>query len=191
MPDIAAQRAQFFQKRRDDVGRDANASAQAQGDAINRRMTSIGQANSGAAVAAQMKLNEAAQAQKQSALNDVTGQELQAGEGDLAREQQGGQFGQTLAAQKEMFNTEQGNKLAAIDMAQKQFAMDQDAQAFNMRLAELQSGQKVDLAIDRKWRTGASPAETELEAFKRRMLELEAQIAAREAERTRVDPGVG
>ncbi len=94
MADIQAMRNQFFQNKKADIDRNATARSQQESDVINRRMTSIGQAGSGAAIAAGVKAREGVEAQAQQARNDLSGQELQA-------TVQEDQFGRQLAeAQK-------------------------------------------------------------------------------------------
>lgn len=157
--DLYQQRNKFFdQKRQQQIG-SVNAAEQEQQDALQRRFTAMGAANTGAAISAQQKQGEASAAQRRQVENDITGQQMQLNEGDVNRQfqteeaQKGREFSgreaqlgrefskgmseQDLAFKKQLYDTEQQNKLKQMDLAERQFALDKDAQAFNQRMAEI------------------------------------------------------
>lgn len=127
---LQQKRQQFIQGQKDTIDRSFRGAQQEQEDAINRRMTSLGQANSGAAMNLQMKGRDQLIGQKSQALQDVAGQEMQL---DMAD--------RDLALKKDFFDTEQRNKISELDLAERQFQMDKDTTEFNKRMAELSMNQ--------------------------------------------------
>lgn len=170
--DLQSKRQDFFKQRRADVTQDSQNQLQQGSDALNRRFTSLGLAGSGAAIGADLK-NRADVANSQAkALNDVQGQELQANEGDISRQfsadesqkgrdfsgleaQKGRDFQGVLANKdfdfkKQAFDVEQGNKLKQMDLAERNFGLEKEAQDFNTRLAEIESGQNAQTIAKNK-----------------------------------------
>ncbi len=147
MADINDMRKNFYNQRRADVERQAKGSQQEGEDALKRRFTSLGSAGSGAELALQAKAREQADLQRSSALNEVSGQEAsimaQENEAESARRHASGEAEKQrklaegdLGFKREIFQSEQANKLRELDLAQKQFEMDKDTTEFNKRLAE-------------------------------------------------------
>lgn len=152
--DVNAMRQKFFSGQRDDIERQQNMAGQQASDAIQRRMASIGQAGSGAAMGLELKSQRDIAEQGNAQRNALGGQELQANiqsqEAQLGRdlqesqfgrnlEQQAGQFGKQMEASRGMFDVEQGNKLKQLDLAERQFGLDKDVTAFNQRMAEIEA----------------------------------------------------
>jgi hypothetical protein len=157
--DLYNQRNQFFKQKQDEAIGNVNAQNQQQQDALQRRFTSMGAANTGAAISAQQKQSEAAAAQTRQVQNDIAGQQAQANDVDIGRQfqseeaQKGRDFSgreaqagrdfskgmseQDMAFKQKIYDVEQQNKLKQMDLAERQFAMDKDAQAFNQRMAEI------------------------------------------------------
>lgn len=160
IPDIQAQRQKFFAGRRGEIQQQGNAQTQEAQDAIARRMTSIGQGASGAALAAQAKAREGIMQQTQAAQNDLAGQEMQAQfqeeglldqvrarefaakEAALGRDFQGGMAEKDMTFKRGLFDVEQGNKIREMDLAERQFALDKDTTEFNRRMAEIEAAKK-------------------------------------------------
>lgn len=142
MADIQAMRQKFFQGRRDDIERQGRGQVQEAQDALTRRFTTLGQAGSGAAIAASQKAREGIQANVNSAQNELAGHELQGFEQDATRDFARQQAKDDMSFKKGLFDVEQGNKLKEIDLAERQFALDKDTTAFNRRLAEAEMGRK-------------------------------------------------
>lgn len=160
--DLYSERNKFFQQKKQEALGQVGAQNQEQQDALQRRFTAMGAANTGAAIAAGQKQSEAAAAQKRQVEGDIRGQELQLKEGDIGRQfqseealkgrefagresQLGREFSkgmseQDMAFKKQIYDTEQQNKLKQMDLAERQFALDKDAQAFNQRMAEIAAG---------------------------------------------------
>jgi hypothetical protein len=152
-PDLSQERQKFFASQRGEMERQQRGQQQEAADVINRRMASIGQSGSGAAMNMQLKARETLGAQGSAALNDLRGQELQANmTADEAEAQRGFQREQSgidrgfqrelanndMSFKKEAFGLEQGNKLAELDIARRQFELDKDTTKFNRRIAELE-----------------------------------------------------
>jgi hypothetical protein len=133
-PDIQGMRQQFYKTKQDDLNRNFNAAQQDQGDAINRRMTAIGQAGSGAAIGLQIKGRDQVEAQRAQASNALTGQQAQEDMQYLASNEMADKDRQFKQG---MFDTEQGNKIKELDLAQKQYELDRDTTEFNKEMARL------------------------------------------------------
>ncbi len=162
LADLQAQRDQFFKQKGEQAQGQIQGQTQANVGALQRRFTSMGAGNTGAALAAEQKAREEGIGQQRQAMSDISGQQLQAGEGDLgrafqseearvAREAQLGEaekgrgFQRELSQQdlefkRKLADTEQGNKLKEMDMAYQQFLLDQDTTEFNKALSEFQAG---------------------------------------------------
>ena len=168
VPGLAPQRQKYFDTRRADVERSAVANQQQADDALSRRFAALGQQGSGAAIDAGIKAREAVMAQTDAARNELLGQEMQSQMQEAQMGQQESQFGRTLGEQGRMFDTEQGNKLRQLDMADQQMQLEKEAQWFNERMAEMQSGHQVDLDISR----GQFQSPEAYEALLRRLVEL-------------------
>ncbi|CAK0758175.1 hypothetical protein CCP2SC5_2480003 [Azospirillaceae bacterium] len=67
---------------------------------------------------------------------------FQSSEAEKGRQFQGGLADKDAAMKREFFNTEQGNKLKEMDLAERQFAADKDTTEFNKRMAEIESGRE-------------------------------------------------
>jgi len=159
--DLLNKRSAYFQGKRQENQMEAGKATQEGDDALARRFASLNMQGSGASVAAGLKNREQVGDTLRKANLDVTNQELQAGEGDiqraygseesqkgrdftgnesrLAREMQGGQFGQQLAFNEKTAAENQANKLQEIELAKQQFALDKDTTEFNKRMAEIEA----------------------------------------------------
>jgi len=143
-------RNKFMAQRRQDIETQANRADQQQQEALNRRFTSLGQGASGAAIKAGQLASQGIQEQKGRQLGELEGQAAQQELAtQLQREQIAGQqgfakemAGRDEALKREFFNTEQENKLKQLDLAERQFQLDKDAQEFNKRLAEIEAGRQ-------------------------------------------------
>lgn len=132
--DNAMMRKQFFSQRRQEAQQAPIAQGQEAQDAIQRRFTSMGAANSGAAIAAAQKARDSVASQQRIATQDVDQAELQS---NIHNDQLDKQMGES----RRMFDVEQGNKLKQLDLAEKQFLLDKDTTEFNKRMAEIAAGQ--------------------------------------------------
>jgi len=139
-PQLMDARKRFFQSKLDDANQSANRAREQGQDALTRRFTALGASGSGAAIAAMANNNEQAEELRRKAVNDVAGQELQVQEADLARDFQGGMADRDVEFKQGLSNVEQANRLKQIDLAERQFALDKDVTAFNMRMAEIDAG---------------------------------------------------
>lgn len=159
---LQSMRNQYFQQRRGDANQNAFRTQQEGEDALNRRFASLGAQGTGASIAALQKNRDMAAEGRNKAIADIQGQELQAGEGDIARQAaadenraargfqgteaekqrqfQGGLAGQDLAFKQSSFNTEQSNKLKELELAQQQFNLDKETTEFNKNLAAAEAG---------------------------------------------------
>lgn len=162
LADLQNQRNQYFKQRGEQAQGQIGAQTQGNVSALQRRFTSMGAANTGAALAAEQKARDEGLAQQRQAQTDIAGQQLQAGEGDigrafqseearLGREAQLGeaekarQFQRSMAEQdigfkQKLADVEQQNKLKEMDLAYQQFQLDKDTTEFNKRMAELNTG---------------------------------------------------
>jgi hypothetical protein len=134
--DVASMRKQFFQGRREEAQRGVNAQGQEQNDAIQRRFTAMGAANTGANIAAMQKANEGQADAMRLANRDVDQGELQS----LMASQEAKE-GRDYA--RSMFDVDQGNKLKQLDLAERNFGLEKEAQEFNMRMAEIEAGREA------------------------------------------------
>jgi hypothetical protein len=167
---INQMRQQFFRQKQADVGQQFKAAEQDQQDVLNRRFAALGQAGSGAQMGTMLKGQQQLQQQRQSAMGDIAGQELQANlasqeaelgrgfqsseaekgrgfqstEAEKARQAQESQFGREYGLKQNIFDLEKTSKLRELDMAQKQQDMDQMAQFYNQALSTIQSPYSAD-----------------------------------------------
>jgi len=86
LADLQAQRNKFFQQRGEQAQGQIRGQTQSNVGALQRRFTSMGAGNTGAALAAEQKARESGLEQERQALGDISGQQLQAGEQDFARQ---------------------------------------------------------------------------------------------------------
>jgi hypothetical protein len=126
-PSLQDMRAKFLNTRKNEINQSSRAAQQEAGDALNRRFSSMGMANSGAAMGVEMKTREALEAQKQAAMGEIAGLEMQGAEGDEARR-----------LQSTMFDVEQGNQMNQLDLARRQLQFDRSDTEFNKWLAQKQ-----------------------------------------------------
>ena len=167
--DLKAQQQQFFKQKGEQQQGQIEGQTQGNVAALQRRFTSMGGANTGAAIAAEQEVRNQGLAQQRQSATDLTGQQLQAGEGDIgrqfaaqqtqlgfgeaekarqaqlgesekARQFQGGLAQQDLGFKREIAGNEQSNKLAEMELAKQQFQHDKDVTAFNERLARIDAG---------------------------------------------------
>lgn len=166
---IADMRRQFFQSQRDIVNKELGAqrAEAAQGlrqqqqeasDALQRRFAALGQAGSGAQIAAMSKLNQQGlDAQRamenqigRGALDRLGAAEQEAEYQQAAQELAGGRqlqlAGMDEALKREIFGEERANKLKEYDLALKQFALDKDTTEFNKTLAQIEAKYGQDAA---------------------------------------------
>jgi len=150
-PNTQKMREQFLKGRRDEAQQASTGALQQGEDAIQRRFASMGASGSGAQIAAMQKNRDAAADIQRKGLADVNTQELQMGETDTARgfqsteaekarQAQAGLASQDLGFRRDVFGSEQSNKLRELDMAQKQFDIDKETTDFNKRLALREAG---------------------------------------------------
>lgn len=126
-PQVAAkpQQPNYFGARAAELNRQFNGAKQEQSDAIQRRFASLGQQASGAAIAAQAKLGQDLEAQRQQSLADLTErQQAQAEDTGLKRD---------------VFNLERQSKLGEMDLARRQMDLDAQTTAYNQAMTTLQS----------------------------------------------------
>ena len=171
MADLASledQKKKFYQQRRDEAQRNAQATLQEGENALTRRFSSLGMQGSGASIAANIKNRENADLMKQKAMNDISAQEVQSNmseleaekgrqfssgeaqkqrefavaEGERGRQFQKGISDQEMALRKEMMASDKESKLKSFDLAERQFQLAKDSEEFNRRLAELAMGNK-------------------------------------------------
>lgn len=186
LADLQAQRAKFFQQKGEQAQGQIRGQTQENVGALQRRFTSMGAGNTGAALAAEEKARQTGLEQERQAMGDISGQQLQAGEQDIgrqfqseearmareaqlgeaekARQFQRGMAEQDIGFKRELAGQEQQNKMREMDMAYQQFLIDKDTTAFNKRLSALQAGISLD-------ETGM-PLET-LETKKKREAEMQ------------------
>lgn len=140
--DLSMMRKNFFNQRRQEAQQNVNAQGQEAQDAIQRRFSSLGAAGSGAQMGVMQKARDAAADQGRVATRDIDQGELQANmaaqEADLGRQE--AQKGRDL--QSQFFNTEQGNKLKQLDLAERNFQLEKEAQDFNRAMAEAEANRK-------------------------------------------------
>ncbi len=147
-------RDDFLQTRKNEAGQRASTSLQQGEDALQRRFTAMGSANSGAHVAALQKNRDAASEVARQGAADVNSQALQFAESDsgrgfqsdeakIQRDFQGGLADKDFAFKERLSGIEQGNKLKEIDLAERQFALDKDTTEFNKRMAEIEAGREA------------------------------------------------
>lgn len=150
--DLNQMKQKFFQNRRSEATQQANAMKQEGEDAINRRFAALNASGSGAAIAAGMKNREVAGDASRKLMADVDNQELQANiseaegqrnrdyqsaEAEKSRTFQGGLADRDMGFKKDVFSSEQGNKLKEFDLAERQFALDKETTEFNKEMAKL------------------------------------------------------
>lgn len=132
----------YFNMQRASINRQTAQNQQDQSDAINRRFTSLGQAGSGAAIAAQIKGRDQVTAQGNQAMNDLGGQQLQSAyqEANLAEGQKNRDF---QAQQADLGRTfESGQNQAGREFAAQQNLLGQQFQGTQAGLGrELQSSE--------------------------------------------------
>lgn len=143
--DLTQMRQKFFAGRRDEANRNAIGQQQQMGDAINRKFTSMGQGGSGAAIGAHIKGQEAVQAQNNAALNELSGQEASL-DATMNFNQQMSDRDHGL--KREIFDVEKANKSRELDLADKQFGLDESTTGFNRRLAESEMNRKAPGLLD-------------------------------------------
>ncbi len=90
-----------------------------------------------------MKAQEAGAAQRDAAMNQIGGLELQAGEADIGRQFAVQQGDKDMAFKRSLFDLEQGNKVKELNLAERQFALDADTTGFNRRMAELEANRET------------------------------------------------
>lgn len=162
--DLGQAKADFFKKRREQVGQEADVATQEASDALTRRFAALGAQGSGAAIGAQLKAKEMGAKQKQAGMEQVGAEELQSNiqeaEAEKGRQFQREMAGQDLDLKKEMFGFEKQTKLGELDLAKRQFDLDTATTDFNKRLALAQAGiQKFDLPVENIQRTGGATSQ--------------------------------
>lgn len=157
-PALQQQRTQFLNSKTAEANQAANNAIQTGDDALQRRFTSMGAANSGAAIAAQQKNQDAGEQLRRQGIQDVNNQQLQFGqqdadkafqsnEAEIGRQFQGGLAANDMAFKQGLANTDQSNKLKELDLAQQQFSLDKDTTAFNEKIAQIEQNRVPDKGI--------------------------------------------
>lgn len=181
----AQQQSDAIKRRMSAIGQGSGSGAamglqrQLANDTANQRVNAIGQVNAAEAQAnlaaaeaqagREFQSNEARLGREFQAGESRLGREFAGGESALSRQQQESQFGRTLSEQGRMFDVEQGNKLKQLDMANQNLQLEREAQWFNQRMAELQSGNQIDLDISR----GQFTSPEAYDRFLRRLQQLD------------------
>ena len=112
---------------------------------ISNQETQANLASAEAEKGRQFQAGEAEKGRQFAAGESRLGREFGAGEAEKGRQFQQGLANQDINLKREFFNTEQGNKLKQLDLAERSFQLEKDAQEFNKRLAEIQSAQNTDV----------------------------------------------
>lgn len=150
--DLATMRKNFFNQRRQETLQNVNQQGQQAQDAIQRRFASLGAQGSGAQFGVAQDARNATAEQGRQATRDIDQGEIQANM--AAQEAQAGRDFQSSEAQKardlqnQMFGTEQQNKLKQLDLAERNFQLEKDAQEFNKQMAEIEAGRKPPGLLD-------------------------------------------
>lgn len=139
-PNLVKMRTQFLGQRKQEAAQGVNQQVQQGSDAIQRRFASLGAGGSGAQIAALQKNTEAGMDAQRKAQGDIAGQEMQLADVDAGRSFQSGLADQDLAFKQKLADVEQGNKVKQLDLAERNFGLEKDAQEFNQRMAEIESG---------------------------------------------------
>lgn len=137
---IRTQRDQFLKGQRDQQIQNVNAQQQQGNEAITRRMTALGQAGSGAHIAAGLKLNDQTTNQLNQVETNAAGARTQALQGDLAQ----ANLDKSRQIQQGQFDTEQANKARTLNLADRQFALDESTTAANRIYADRESRKGED-----------------------------------------------
>jgi hypothetical protein len=142
-PNLVKMRTQFLGQRKQEAAQGVNQQVQQGSDAIQRRFASLGAGGSGAQIAALQKNTEAGMDAQRKAQGDIAGQEMQLADVDAGRSFQSGLADQDLAFKQKLADVEQGNKVKQLDLAERNFGLEKDAQEFNQRMAEIESGREA------------------------------------------------
>ncbi|MEZ0392070.1 MAG: hypothetical protein ACAH59_07650 [Pseudobdellovibrionaceae bacterium] len=150
-PNVKKMRDDFLQSRRNEASQKSQSTLQQGEDAIQRRFAAMGASGSGAQIAAMQKNRDAANEVARQGEADVNSQALQFAEGDTGRSFQGN-LSRELADKdinfkKGLADTEQGNKLKELDLAERQFLLDKDTTEFNKRMAEIEASRQPDKGL--------------------------------------------
>lgn len=165
----------------------AQAGAQQQGDAMQRRFAALGNLNSGAALKAQQNVQEAAARQEEEALGQIQGQELaemsQRDEAQKGRDIQQEQFGKQFGLQRDVFGEQQRQARFGEGIAQGEFNLSKMNTAINTAQALKEAGglsnlqQSFSNLSQMGFDTGIDP--TLLSAMQRRNAFAEGAIGAK------------
>jgi hypothetical protein len=144
LPEYAKLKAQTAQR--------VDAAKEVEDDAIKRRYAAMGNLNSGSYIKQQQIQNDASNQRKEQALGTIDLAE--AGEAQRQKEVGEGRTFASTEAQKardadlsfkdKVFGFEKDSKLRALDLADKQYALEKDAQEFNKAMAAAESGNGND-----------------------------------------------
>lgn len=183
LADLQGQRQQFFKQKGEQQQGQIQGETQGNVEALQRRFTSMGAANTGASIAAEQKARDAGLAQQRQATTDLAGQQLQAGEGDIARQAQTeesalgrafagqqAQLGQTFQGEQARLGREASLGEAGAARAFQEKMANQDI-GFKRELAGTEQGNKIremDLAQQQ------FQLDKDTTAFNQRMAEIEA-----------------
>lgn len=207
LADLQSQRQKFFKQKSQQA--QGQIAGQTQGDveALQRRFTSMGGANTGAALSAEQKARETGLAQQRQAQADIAGQELQVGEADLARAAQseeaakGREFAGQQARLGEQFTGEQARLGREAQIGEsalgRQFAAEQarlgiEAQRGESEASRGFAGEQARLA--REAALGESQAGRQFTAEQAdlaRRAQLGESEAARELQRSLAQQDIG
>jgi len=152
--DLKAQQQQFFKQKGEQQQGQIEGQTQGNVAALQRRFTSMGGANTGAAIAAEQEARNQGLAQQRQAATDLTGQQLQAGEGDIGRQfqaeqaqlaREGGAGESALARQFATQQTQLGFG-EAEKARQAQLGESEKARQFQGGLAQQDLGFKREIA---------------------------------------------
>lgn len=140
---------QQFDVARNRAKQGAQTAAQQGTEAMNRRFAAMGSLNSGAAIKAVQNVQDSANQQEQNAMNQIGAQEEQVRfdvdqanlNRDLQRQESSAQRNfqrelknQDQAFQDKVFSFDSGSKLAQMDIAISNAALEADAQEFNKNM---------------------------------------------------------
>lgn len=146
MADVNEMRQKFFQGRRADIDQAQRENEQSVQDQLRRKFASIGQSGSGAEIGATIKAQGDLAKQRESALRNLSGEELQSqiqeAESQRQRDFQGGLAGRQEALQREQM-AKQGEQFGKqFGLAEQQFALDKETTAFNRAMAEREANKE-------------------------------------------------
>ena len=170
LADLQGQRQQYFKQRGEQAQGQIQGETEGNVGALQRRFTSMGAGNTGAALAAEQTARDHGLAQQRQAMTDIGGQQLQAGEGDIGRAFQSEQTQQAQGFAAEQARLGRDAQLGEAEKGRgfQRELSDKDI-AFKTKLADTEQGNKLrdmDLAYQQ------FQLDKDTTAFNQRMAEL-------------------